>query len=187
MNKSYREFRHKLFKHFEEVGGKSNPEEAKKKIHEKVFKQSDWDYLCDQFSSKEYLDMSERNKKNRAENDKPSLQGSKSIIALAYDKRDPVTEKLPGRISLYHDFSGKRKQWVNENAENAYVQLQSVPANGSEPKAKNEDDIVDKVLGKWSRYLKGWGQLSKKNTNESSQKASVPSSSTDVHETLHKQ
>ncbi|GMN70157.1 hypothetical protein TIFTF001_039201 [Ficus carica] len=96
-------------------------------------------------------DMSERYKNNRAENDKPSLEGSKSIIVHAYDK------------------------------------LQFASADGSERKAKNEVDIVDEVLGKRSRYLKGWGQLPEKNTNESSQKASVPSSSTYVHETLHKE
>ena len=66
-------------------------------------------------------------------------------------------------------------------------ELQSVPADGSEPKAKNEDEIVNKVLGKRSKYLKCWGQLPKNNTNESSQKASIASSSTDVYDLIDKQ
>lgn len=66
-------------------------------------------------------------------------------------------------------------------------ELQSVPADSSEPKAKNEDDIVNEVLGKRSKYLKCWGQLPKNYTDDSSHKASVASSSTDVLETLHKQ
>lgn len=53
MARRHRDFRHQLRVHFNNVGGNQDSEEAKRHKPSSVFKQSDWNYLCDHFGSDE--------------------------------------------------------------------------------------------------------------------------------------
>ncbi|TKY45697.1 transposase, Ptta/En/Spm, plant [Spatholobus suberectus] len=69
-------------------------EEALKHVPDDI-NESDWQFLVDYFSSSSFEIMSAKNKANKAKQQMNHTAGSKSVLAVSYDARDPATGTEP--------------------------------------------------------------------------------------------
>ncbi|CAK9149221.1 unnamed protein product [Ilex paraguariensis] len=122
--------------------------------------QEDQNYLCSYFSSYEFKKRSVQNARNRAMQNTPHVNGTKSFAWMGVEMTAQTGEEVEP-IELYKitHYSNKNHSWVNDRAHHNYeqmVELQSQPVGENEAPVC-EEEICLEVLGHKSGYIRGCG------------------------------
>lgn len=157
MQKSVRQQRYRLHQHFKKF---DSPEEARRNLPTKYnISDENWDELCKLWTDESFKERCRKNATNRLLCKWSHNQGSRAFVASRAKMIKDNEE--PDRIEFFKrtHWSEKTNSWRSTEAENAYKDMEKLQdehgPNSEEP--LSVDEIVDKVLGKRSGYVKGLG------------------------------
>ncbi|XP_052206195.1 uncharacterized protein LOC127810657 [Diospyros lotus] len=156
MQRAWRGHKYKLHAYFKEIGGEKDPIKAKSKRHEEV-SQDDWDYLCDLWTNPVFMERAQKNANSRAKRKWESRNGSRST-ARHHVVRGANLDGPTGHIETWHlRHRHSEHGWSSSELEAKYEQMMQLRRDNS-PDKMTDKDILEKVLGRQSVRLFGWGR-----------------------------
>lgn len=169
MRKAWRNYKFKLHSHFKSIGGENNVEMAKRKRHPdlKDDQQSDWEMLCDRWGTNEFKERAVKNTENYSKKKWASKNGSVST-ARHHIRRGMVLTSLTGQIETWRKNHFDQNGWTGPDLQELYDQMVAL-RNEHTPEELSDKDIMERVLGRRSVYLRGWGRSVRSATRNSNQ------------------
>ncbi|CAH9108457.1 unnamed protein product [Cuscuta europaea] len=156
MQRAWHNYRRTLREHFKTVGGAGDLTKAKGKPYEGV-SESDWEYLCNCWSDPSYLQKALKNAESCKKRKWISRNGSKSTarhhISRGVELNAHVGHIETWRLRHWHPERG----WVSVEAESKYEEMMEFRREKS-PEDLTDKQILEKVLGRESVRLFGWGR-----------------------------
>ncbi|KAK9901427.1 hypothetical protein M0R45_002132 [Rubus argutus] len=164
MKRRYTTWRYNLHKKFLQY---KSVEEAHENRPENVG-EDDWNYLINWWQDDEFLDLSEKNKKNRDKLAITHCAGTKAFSRIRYENQNPENGEEPSRIDMFKltRFSKKKTSWVGDVTENAFDEMTKLknPSHTNEEsvEAMSDDEIYDQIISTIvgpprSGYIRGLG------------------------------
>ncbi|XP_057771575.1 uncharacterized protein LOC130992830 isoform X3 [Salvia miltiorrhiza] len=173
MQRSWRSYRYTLHKKFKEIGGDEDPIKAKSIGHKGV-KKEDWDYLCDLWASESYKERAKKNAISRSKRKWESRNGSKSTLRH-HIERGVELDAPTGQIETWRICNWQSdKGWSSPELEAKYEDMMQLRRDNP-PDEMTDKEIIEKVLGRQSVRLNGWGRSPSKSRGECSQGSIRPS------------
>lgn len=149
-------------------------EEARRNIPTKVnMSDENWKELCDMWKDKKFQERCKTNAENRSKCKWSHNQGSRAfVVSRAMMSKD---NEEPDRIEFFKKthYCEETKTWRSTEAENAYTDMQELQEDHGPDSEEplSVDEIVDRVLGKKTGYIKGLGYGPKPASHEASNNA----------------
>ncbi|KAF4363470.1 hypothetical protein F8388_016598 [Cannabis sativa] len=161
MRKAWKGHKYKLHLYFKRIGGENDVEMAKSKRHPdlKEDQQEDWNILCDRWCSLEFKERAIKNTTNRSKRKWVSKNGSVST-ARHHIRRGMVLNSSTGQIETWRlKHYDTEKGWTGPDLELLYNEMMELRAQHL-PEDMSDKKIMERVLGRHSVYLRGWGRSS---------------------------
>ncbi|KAF4402227.1 hypothetical protein G4B88_017739 [Cannabis sativa] len=159
MRKAWKGHKYKLHLYFKEIGGENDVEMAKNKRHPdlKEDQQEDWIILCDRWYSPEFKERALKNTTNRSKRKWESKNGSVST-ARHHIRRGMVLTSSTGQIETWRlKHYDSEKGWIGIELESLHNKMLELRAQHP-PEELSDKDIMERVLGRHSVNLRGWGR-----------------------------
>ncbi|PON91089.1 hypothetical protein TorRG33x02_131200, partial [Trema orientale] len=156
MQRAWRGHKYKLHSHFKDIGGIQDLTKAKSQCPNDVT-QDDWVFLCDRWSDPTFVDQAKKNADNRAKRKWNSRNGSMSTprhhVTRGADWDAPTGHIETWRLRHWHSEHG----WTSPELEAKYNEMLQLRQHNP-PENMTDKDILEKVLGRQSVRLFGWGR-----------------------------
>ncbi|KAF4360553.1 hypothetical protein F8388_017803 [Cannabis sativa] len=159
MRKAWRSHKYKLHTYFKEIGGEEDVEMAKRKRHPdlKDDHQEDWEILCDRWCTPEFKERALKNTNNRSKRKWESRNGSVSTprhhIRRGMDLASSTGQIETWRLKHYD----MEKGWTGPDLETLYNEMKALRDQHT-PEELSDKNIMERILGRRSVHLRGWGR-----------------------------
>ncbi|KAL8226027.1 hypothetical protein R6Q57_018584 [Mikania cordata] len=156
MARAWRAHRAKLRAYFKENGGSKDLTKIKASPPYNISKE-DWEYLCDMWCDAKFLETAKRKVKARQNRKTESRNGSKSTIRYHLEHGHGLYSSS-GQFDTWRltHWEGK-KGWISKDAAVAYEDMIKLRKQHS-MESMSDKLILEKVLGRRSVHLHGWGR-----------------------------
>ncbi|KAH6775985.1 hypothetical protein C2S52_013546 [Perilla frutescens var. hirtella] len=172
MSKTWRSYRYKLHAHLKSIGGEKDPVKAKSIGHDEV-SDEDWDYLCDLWSDSSYKGRAEKNAEARKKRKWESRNGSKST-ARHHVGHEVELDARTGQIETWRiQHCDPEKGCSSQELEAKYEAMMQLRQD-NQPENMIDKEILEKILGRHSNRLVGWGRSPSKSRGKCSDDSSRP-------------
>ncbi|KAK9066743.1 hypothetical protein SSX86_014066 [Deinandra increscens subsp. villosa] len=156
MARAWRGYRAELHVYFKEIQGLADLAKAKATPPPGTRKE-DWEYLCDMWSETKYLENAEKKVMARGKRKVDSRNGSKSTIRYHLERGQDL-DALSGQIETWRLTHWDAEQgWISTEAVALYEDMMKL-RNKHSVESMSDKMILEKVLGRSSVRLRGWGR-----------------------------
>ncbi|KAL8252194.1 hypothetical protein R6Q59_035887 [Mikania micrantha] len=156
MARAWRAHRAKLRAHFKENGGSKDLTKIKASPPYNISKE-DWEYLCDMWCDAKFLEIAKKKVEARQNRKTESRNGSKSTIRYHLEHRHDLYSSS-GQIDTWRlTHWEEKKGWISKDAAAAYEDMIKLRKQHS-VESMSDKLILEKVLGRSSVRLHGWGR-----------------------------
>ncbi|KAK1383579.1 hypothetical protein POM88_021314 [Heracleum sosnowskyi] len=159
MRKAWKTHKYKLHLYFKSIRGGNDIEMAKKKRFPDLNddQQKDWEFLCDFWSTKYFKERAKKNSENQAKRKWPSKNGPVST-PRHHIRRGMTLTSSTGQIETWRlQHFDEKNGWSGPDLEDLYDDMMTLRENFT-PEEKSDKQIMERVLGRHSVYLRGWGR-----------------------------
>ncbi|KAM6563278.1 hypothetical protein CsatB_023276 [Cannabis sativa] len=159
MRKAWRGHKYKLHSYFKEIGGEEDIERAKRKRHPdlKDDHQKDWEILCDCWCTSKFKERALKNTNNRSKRKWESKNGSVST-PRHHIRRGMNLASSTGQIETWRlKHYDMEKGWTGPDLEALYNEMKALRDQHT-PEELSDKNIMERIVGRHSIYLRGWGQ-----------------------------
>ncbi|XP_062107360.1 uncharacterized protein LOC133818483 [Humulus lupulus] len=124
-----------------------------------------WKQICQLFTSPQFIARSIKNKENRKKQKYSTMQGTKSLAAIRFEKTNPDL------IESWKDYHWKKatNDFVNDDARQDYEKLKADfelqtqqtstdASNNDSPSSVDQVEVLQKVLGQRRGHVRGVGR-----------------------------
>ncbi|KAK9051006.1 hypothetical protein SSX86_027631 [Deinandra increscens subsp. villosa] len=156
MARTWRGYRATLHNHFKDIQGLADPSKAKTTPPSGISKE-DWEYLCEMWSEKKYLENAEKKVMARGKRKVDSRNGSKSTIRYHLERGQDL-DASSGQIETWRLTHWDAEQgWRTREAAALYEAMMKL-RNEHSVESMSDKLILEEVLGRSSVRLHGWGR-----------------------------
>ncbi|KAL8251243.1 hypothetical protein R6Q59_034936 [Mikania micrantha] len=156
MARAWRGYRAKLHDHFKEIGGSENATKGKTTPPSNVSKE-DWKYLCDMWCGTKYLETAKKKAEARGKRKLDSRNGSKSTIRYHLERGQDLYSSSCQIETWRLTHWDAKKGWISKEAAATYEDMMRLRKHHS-VESISDKSILEKVLGRSSVRLHGWGR-----------------------------
>ncbi|XP_042752338.1 uncharacterized protein LOC111906175 [Lactuca sativa] len=143
--------------YFKGIGGPVDPTKAKTTPPPNMGSKDDWEYLCDMWCEPKYMETAEKRVMACGKRKMNNRNGSKSTIRYHIERGldlDSSTSQIETwRLTHWDD----KKGWRSTDAAVKYEEMMKL-RNEHTVESMSDNSILEKVLGRSSVRLSGWGR-----------------------------